>query len=117
MCRVVVSTKLWLFFYLDPIVDWMETNMDFCKEQKLSVPEWALKCLEDDPDFMIEGIVDLGFGNRHDWRLLKMIDEIGKDALGGQFKIAEISGNRYSIDSDDFSEFIRTPDQFTWIYV
>jgi hypothetical protein len=56
---------------------------------------------------------------RHDPRLIQVIEELGSEASGSyaELKIKTLSGNRYIIDDYDGNERITEPQDIDWIIV
>ena len=57
---------------------------------------------------------------RHDQRLIQMIEALGEDKASGRFakiKIAEIDSPMYKIDEYDGLESVETPDSTSWIVI
>lgn len=57
---------------------------------------------------------------RHDPRLIQVVEELGKEASDySKLKIEEIEGNLYRIirDSDGGYEYIETPNDIEWIEI
>jgi hypothetical protein len=57
--------------------------------------------------------------DRHDPRLVQVVEELGVDACGpfASLRVAELVGNRYRVDEYDGFESVQEPDDIDWIIV
>ena len=63
---------------------------------------------------------DFRYHNRHDPRLVHVVETMGYEAAGGpcsELRVHEISGTKYRVSEYDGFEHIETPESIGWVVI
>ena len=65
-------------------------------------------------------IDDFRYENRHDPRLVRVVETMGSDLASGPcsaLRVAEVSGSKYRVYQYDGAETIQTPEHIRWVEI
>ncbi|HUU87899.1 MAG TPA: hypothetical protein VMX17_09110 [Candidatus Glassbacteria bacterium] len=100
----------------------VELGMIEMEKEMKEVASWTLPGLDENNKAVGFNAVcySLPMGiERHDSRLVQVVEELGKEASGtfGALRIKKISGNKYLIDDYDGNEQVQTPEKMGWTLI